>query len=358
MTSEKTESATPKRRQQTRQKGRVPKSTDFNSGIMLSVGMAVLFALTPFITERLKYLIVYSFNSLDTAGNISNNNFTGTLYPYISTLGMILLPIFIVLVFCGVLLNYLQIGFLLTFDPIKPKFNKLNPSTWLSNLKNLAVPNLKNMVELLKSFVKLSIVGGVAFFVILSRKYELLGLLGAELQIILSVIGSILFEMLTKICVVLIIIGIIDKKYQHYEFEKSIKMSKEDVKDERKNAEGDPTIKAKIKSAQMKFAMQRMMGTVPEANVVITNPTHYAVALKYDPSVSLAPKVIAKGVDFIAVKIKEIAEHNGVPIVENKPLARTLYKIVPLDGMIPADLYVAVAEVLAYVYKNNKGNPR
>ena len=134
-----------------------------------------------------------------------------------------------------------------------------------------------------------------------------------------------------------------------------LKMTKQEVKDERKNADGDPKIKAHIKKTQMRFAMQRMMSAVPKADVVVANPTHYAIALSYDISKAPAPQVVAKGVDYVAFKIREIAEANGVPVVENPPLARTLYKIVPLDGMVPAELYVAVAEVLAFVYKTNKG---
>ena len=172
-------------------------------------------------------------------------------------------------------------------------------------------------------------------------------------------ISGIVFEMGLQICIVLIILGIFDKKYQEIEFEKSIKMTKEEVKDEHKNAEGDPKVKAKIKSVQMQFAMQRMMGAIPTADVIITNPTHYAIALRYDSKIAPAPQVVAKGVDFVAFKIKEVAKNNNIPIVENKPLARTLYKIVPLDGLIPAELYVAVAEILAYVFKlNNKGHVR
>ena len=152
----------------------------------------------------------------------------------------------------------------------------------------------------------------------------------------------------------MLIIGFIDKKYQDYEYNKSIKMTKQEVKDEWKNAEGDPLIKSKIKSAQMQFAQQKMMSAIPKSDVVVANPTHYAVAIKYDKTEAPAPKVVAKGVDFMAFKIREVARHNNVPIVENPPLARALYKLVKLDAIIPAELYVAVAEILAFVYNKNK----
>ena len=157
-------------------------------------------------------------------------------------------------------------------------------------------------------------------------------------------------------CLAMLILGFIDKKYQQYEYEKSIKMTKQEVKDEQKDIEGDPKIKAKIKSIQMQMARQRMMSSVPQSDVVVTNPTHYAVAIKYDKTQAPAPIVTAKGVDYLAFQIREIAKEHNVPIVENRPVARALYNNVPLDGMIPSDLYVAVSEILAYVYRLRNGN--
>ncbi len=162
--------------------------------------------------------------------------------------------------------------------------------------------------------------------------------------------GSVILELFATICVILIIIGIIDKKYQDYEYNKSIKMSKQEVKEEMKNIEGDPKIKGRIRSFQMKILQQRMLSKVPTADVVVVNPTHYAVALMYDPKKVPAPVVVAKGVDFVAFKIREVAKNNNIPIVENKPLARSLYKLVEIDNIIPQELYVAVAEILQYVY--------
>ena len=206
------------------------------------------------------------------------------------------------------------------------------------------------MVELTKSIVKTIIVAVVGFNVIMKRRNDLFGLIGADPNVGFSVIGSVLFELLISICILLIIIGVIDKKYQDWEYAKSIKMTKQEVKDEWKNIEGDPKIKGKIRSFGMKILQQKMMSKVKEADVVVVNPTHYAVALMYDPKKVPAPKVVAKGVDFVAFKIREIAKNNNIPIVENKPLARSLYKLVEIDGIIPQELYVAVAEILQYVY--------
>jgi flagellar biosynthetic protein FlhB len=162
--------------------------------------------------------------------------------------------------------------------------------------------------------------------------------------------------MVITMCLAMLAIGFIDRKYQNYEFEKSIKMTKQEIKDEYKNIEGDPIIKAKIRSAQMQFMKQKMMSAVPQADVVVANPTHYSVAIKYDKSKAPAPVVVAKGVDFMAFKIREIAKANNVPIVVNKPLARALYKLVKVDSVIPAELYVAVAEILAFIYKKENTN--
>ncbi len=348
MSGERTESATPKRREEARNQGRVEKSQDFNAAIMLAAGLYLLFIFMPYIFNKLKYISVDIFTHLD-GSQITNESFLGYLTPYINLTIQSVLPFLVLLTIIGIAVNYFQIGFLLSFQAIKPDFNKLSPASILKGFKKFF--DLNAIVELLKSFAKMLIVGGVAYSVILGEKEKIFGLLGADMQVSLATISAIIFKMITQICIILFFIGIIDKKYQHYEFEKSLKMTKEEVKDEAKNAEGDPQVKAKIKSIQMQFALQRMATKVPKADVIVTNPTHYAVALKYDTSEAPAPRVVAKGVDYVAFKIKEIAENNKVPIIEDKPLARTLYKIVPVDGMIPAELYLAVAEILAYVYK-------
>lgn len=351
MANERTEKATPKRQNELRSKGQISKSPDFNSAVMLSVGLYLIYLFAPSIMDKLKFIAVDVFARLDPA-RISEKNIMSFFDPYISELITILFPFFITLMVIGCALQYFQVGSLFTLEPLKPNFGKLSPMSIIGGFKKFF--NLKSFVELIKSFIKMGIVGGISYSVINERKMEVLALQGAELSKVLLLISNILFQMMTQIFIVLIIVGFLDKKYQKYEHEKSIKMTKEEVKDERKNTEGDPQVKAKVKGIQMQFAMQRMMSSVPKADVILTNPTHYAVALRYDTSIAPTPQVIAKGVDYVAFKIKEIAENNNVPIVENKPLARTLYKIVPLDGLIPADLYVAVAEVLAYVYKTNK----
>lgn len=351
MANERTEEATPKRRHEIRSKGQISKSQDLNSAIMLALGLYLLYLFGPMIMDKFKYVGIDVFTRLDPS-RINPDNIMSFFIPYISITASILLPFFLILMIVGVLIQYAQVGPLFSLKAIAPKLDKLSPMSMVNNLIGLFKP--KSLVEIIKSLIKMLIVGGICYSMIQSKKIEILAMQGASLETALGVTAGILFQMMTQIFIALIVLGILDKKYQDYEFSKSIKMTKEEIKDERKNSEGDPQIKSKIKSIQMKFAMQRMMTEVPKADVIVTNPTHYAVALRYNTAIAPAPQVIAKGVDYVAFKIREIAESNNVPIVENVPLARTLYKVVPLEGLIPADLYVTVAEVLAYVYRTNK----
>ncbi len=351
MSDERTEKATPRRRSKAKSEGQISKSQDLNMAVTLAIGFFVLFNSMAYMNDRFKSIALNTFAHL-TPHLVSKENFIGYMSQYVWQMISIVAPIMFFIMVSGIIINYMQVGPLFTTKPLKPDFSKLSFETILKGFKKFF--QLKSLVELVKSVIKASIVAGIGYSVIRKREMEIVSLLGADISVALQVLSSVLLEILTQICIVLFIIGLIDKKYQDYEFEKSLKMTKQEIKDEHKNSEGDPKIKAKIKSIQMQFAMQRMMSSVPSADFVVTNPTHYAVALRYDTSKAPAPQVIAKGVDFVAFKIREIAENNNIPIVENKPLARTLYKIVPLDGLIPAELYVAVAEVLAYVYRTGK----
>lgn len=354
MSSEKTEPATDKRRGQERSKGNVSRSQDLSAALTLSVGVWLLASQSPKILEKLKILCVHTFTHLNPK-EIESGDLIGLLAPYFKASAEIVLPFLLTLMIMGVIVIRAQIGHLFAIEKLKPNFSKLSPATLVNGFKNLLNPfNLRNIVELLKNIVKVTIVGSCGYSVVNARKEELFGLVGVDIPTAFMVLGSILIHMLTNMCVVMLILGIIDKKYQDYEYEKSIKMSKQEIKDEWKNADGDLAVKARIKSEGMKMLQQKMMSAIPQADVVVTNPTHFAVAIKYSKDKAPAPMVVAKGVDFMAFKIREIAQENKVPIVENKPLARSLYKLVPVDGIIPPDLYVAVAEVLAYVYNKNK----
>lgn len=348
--NEKTEEATPRRKQKERDKGHISKSQDFTSSLVLTLGIGLVFTMGNNMLDKIQGLLSSALTSLNPK-NISNDDFMGLMSPYLKSYCEITVIFFILLAIGTIIILRLQTGNLFAKEALKPNLNKLSPANALKNLIqkiNLFKP--KQLVELVKSLIKTALVAAVGFNIMLKRKDDLLGLIGADPSTGLTVIGSVIFEILLSLCVLLIIIGIIDKKYQDWEYNKSIKMTKQEVKEEWKNIEGDPKIKGKIRSFQMKIMQQKMMTKVKEADVVVVNPTHYAVALMYSPQKVPAPVVVAKGVDFIAFKIREIAKNNGIPIVENKPLARSLYKLVEVDQIIPQELYTAVAEILHYVY--------
>jgi flagellar biosynthetic protein FlhB len=342
---EKTETATPKKRQEARKKGQVAKSNELPGAFIL------FFTFLSFVMFG-GFLKKHFFNIFDVTLNdyllseVSVTNVT-TLFGNLLIEGIILLsPIFFVTMLIAILGNFLQIGILFTGDPLLMKFNKLNP---IEGAKKIF--GIRSLVEFLKSMLKVSIVGVIVYITLVGQIKEIMKLSHYSLENTLSFVSSITIRLGITIGLVLVVLAIFDYFYQRYEHEKSLKMSKQDIKDEYKKSEGDPLIKGKIKERQRKLAMQRMMQEIPNADVVITNPTHFAIAIKYNAGAMEAPKVIAKGKDYVALKIKEIAKNNGIVMMENKPLARALYSQVELGDTIPADLFQAVAEVLAYVYK-------
>ena len=350
----KTEEATPRRRRKERAKGNISKSQDLNSAVTITAGCCLMIFLASKIIANTTELMYQTFTHLKPR-EIPHDDIIAVLVPYAKGVGEILLPFLLCLVVLTAFSLRMQVGPLFAIQKLKPSLHKLSPSSILNGLKKMFNPfDVKNMVELLKSLAKVAVVAYCGFSVLFARKDELYGLLGAEIETGFAVLGSVLTQMIITICIVMIIIGIIDKKFQDHEYNKSLKMTKQEVKDEWKNTEGDPLIKSKIKAAQMQFARQKMMAAVPKSDVVVVNPTHYAVAIKYDKLQAPAPIVVAKGVDFLAFKIREVAQNNDIPIVENAPLARALYKLVKIDSIIPAELYVAVAEILAFVYNKNK----
>ncbi len=353
---EKTEEPTQRRRRKEREKGNISKSQDLNSALMLTLGVGLIGVLSKGILSNLESMLYNTFTHLNPK-DINTNDILALLMPYIILATKILLPFSLSLMVIGVIIVRMQVG--PVFAPEKIKFNPGNiaPSKVLENAKKMINPaEIRNLVEFIKSLIKILIVFMCGYATVNGRKDELYSLLGLNINSSFAIIGSILTQMTINMCLAMILLGFLDKKFQDKQYEKSIKMTKHEIKDELKDTEGDPKIKARIRSIQMKMARQRMLSKVAKADVIVTNPTHYAVALEYNKLTSPAPKVVAKGVDFVAFKIREIAQENNVPIVENPPLARALYKLVPIDGIIPSDMFVAVAEVLAYVYnQNNRG---
>jgi flagellar biosynthetic protein FlhB len=342
---EKTESATPKKRQEARKKGQVAKSSELPGALILFFTFLSFLMFGGFLKQHFFTIFNVTFTDY-LRSDVTIPNVT-ILFGNLMIEGLILLsPIFFVTLIIALMGNYLQIGLLFTGDPLLMKFSKINP---LEGAKKIL--GLRSIVEFLKSMLKVTVVGVVVYITLSGQISQIMTLSHFSLENTLSFVASITVKLGITIGLILLVLAIFDYIYQKYEHEKSLKMSKQDIKDEYKKSEGDPLIKGKIKERQRKLAMQRMMQEIPNADVIITNPTHYAIALKYNASAMQAPKVIAKGKDYVALKIREIAKANGIILMENKPLARALYNQVELGDSIPADLFQAVAEVLAYVYK-------
>ncbi|WP_181956637.1 flagellar biosynthesis protein FlhB [Paenibacillus piri] len=342
---EKTEPATPKKRQESREKGEVAKSMELPAAFILFFAFLSFYLFGGYFKEHLMQLFRSIFNDY-LLMNLSMEN-VGSLFNQLLLQSLLLLaPILLITVITAIFGNYLQIGFLMTGDPLKMKFSKLNP---IQGAKNIF--SMRTVADFLKSVLKMSIIGYVVYSTLWAEKSHLMDLARLPLDSIFVFASSVSLKLGVKIGLILIVLALFDYMYQKYEFEKKLRMSKQDIKDEYKKTEGDPLIKSKIREKQRRMAMQRMMQEVPKADVVITNPTHYAVALRYDAQNMQAPTVLAKGTDYIALKIKQIAKENRIITMENKPLARALYAKVDIGEAIPADLFQAVAEVLAYVYK-------
>jgi flagellar biosynthetic protein FliR/FlhB len=243
----------------------------------------------------------------------------------------------------------MQSGFILTGEPLKPDFKKLSI---ISGFKKIF--SMRSTVDLLKNLAIITTIAYVAYDYIKSNYLVIMNYGSLRIDAILGVFGKLVIDIFFKIAIIMLIISIIDYAYQRYKHNKELKMSVQEIKEEYKQQEGDPLIKSKIRQKQREMASSRMMQQVPDATVVITNPTHIAIAIKYEQGGEGAPIVVAIGADNVAIKIKEVASENGIPIIENKPLARLIYSELEIGSEIPADMYQAVAEILALVYKLNK----
>ncbi len=348
---EKTERATGKKRRDERKKGHVAMSKDVVTVVSLMGIFLCLRLLFPMIVESLQESLVYHISAVGTRNELSFGVQQEIGWQAVWVLLKCIFPLGLISIALAVIATGMQTRFLFTMDPLKFKLSKLNP---VKGLINFFKPDLKKLVELLKSAVKIGILG-IFLFTILSDEIDTITKM-MDLAVIPSctyVLNEILW-MVIKIGMVFGAIAVFDIFYQHWTFEKDMKMTKEEVKEEYKQMEGDPKVKSKIRSIQQQRARSRMMQAVPDADVIIRNPTHYAVALKYDINLDNAPILVAKGQDSLALKIVEIGEQNGVTVIENKPLARGIYASTPLDGEIPAEYYGVVAEILVEIFRMNK----
>ena len=343
---EKTEKATPKKRLDSRKKGQVLKSADVTSSIVLLFVFMFLFFAAGFMRDPFFTFFTHTFTEFMPIQTLDED---GTMIIYTTMLkemAFILLPIMAVAVLAGLIGNLAQFGLLFTTETLKFDLKKIDP---IKGLKRIF--SIRALVELMKSLLKISFIGSVTTFLLVTNIEKVLGLAFKTPEDAMIVVGQLVALMGIVASFVLLFISILDYFYQKYDYEKNLKMSKQDIKDEYKNTEGDPIIKSRIKQRQREMAMRRMMQEVPQADVVITNPTHFAIALKYDDNQMDAPVVIAKGADFVAQKIKLIAKEHEIVMVENRPLARALYDDVEIGDRIPDEFFKTVAEILAYVYR-------
>ncbi|MCR5302086.1 MAG: flagellar biosynthesis protein FlhB [Lachnospiraceae bacterium] len=347
---EKTEPATEKKLSDARKEGQVAKSRELGQAFALLALFVILRIWVGTMGHnfmnsfRMNYSRMKEMTTL-VNGEISIKDFTRLLNSNVVQMALIIAPVLITAVIVAVVSDVMQVRWQPTSKPLRPKFSKINP---ISGFKRIF--SKEKLVDLLKSLVKIVLLGYLAYTTIRGEFALLFALYDMELIRAVSVIGEIAINMGLKISAFYIVIGFADFGYQKWKFAEDMKMTKQEVKDEWKNAEGDPAIKGRQKQRMMEASRRRMMQAVPSADVVITNPTHFAVAVKYDVEVFDAPFVVAKGEDFLAARIKERAAEAGVEIVENKPLARMLYYNVDLGSPIPPELYQTVAEILAAIY--------
>lgn len=347
---EKTEPATAKKLKEARDEGQVAKSKELSAAVDLIALFLVLKAFISYIGENFLSMFSVIYHKMpdiinDSAGGMSIFSATTVINNVMLVILKIVAPIFIIGIMCCILINIFQVGWKVTTKPMKPKASKINP---LSGFKR--VFSKDSLFELLKSIVKIALIAYVAYTSIKDHQNELFLLYDIPLMQVIILVGTIVIDAGFQISLVYLVVGIVDWLYQKHKFKEDMKMTKQEVKDEYKNTEGNPEIKGRQRSKMREASQRRMMQNLPTADVVITNPTHLSVAIKYDAEKNSAPIVIAKGEDYLAMKIREIAKENNIEIVENKPLARMLYANVDVGAEVPPELYQAVAEVLAFVY--------
>ncbi|MDU2690177.1 fused FliR family export protein/FlhB family type III secretion system protein [Clostridium sp.] len=346
---EKTEEATPKKKSEARKKGQVARSKDVGLAITMVTCTLVILLLSSMIVGNLKDTMIYFLQS-GMLQDINEMSIKSIVITILLKAGLCILPVVIPIMIAGIVASLMQTGFLLTGEPLKPKFSKLNP---ISGFKNMF--SKKSFVDLLKNLAVVTVIGFIGFLYVRDNYDKILQISNTYLPSLGGQVQDLVVGIFFQVSLVLVIIAAADYFVQFRFHQKDLRMTKQEIKEEYKQEykqmEGDPQIKSKIKQKQREMATRRMMASVADATVVITNPTHLSIALKYEEGNNEAPKVVAKGADLVALKIKEVAKENDVPIMENKPLARMIYEQVDIDREVPQEMYQAVAEILAMVYK-------
>jgi len=342
---EKTEPATPKRLQEMRGKGQVAKSREVPSVAVLVASLLVFYFLGSTMIKEFMELMKWAFKS-SVSLQLEEASLRWLLVEYLQRCWNIAAPLLVAIMAVGLLSNYLQVGFIFSFDQLVPKLSKLDPIKGFGKIFSK-----QTLVELVKNIFKVVIIGYVTYITVKGELDHIIPLMDMEVWSILSYIGGVCFKIMLRTSWVLIALALLDYTFQKWDFQQQAKMTKQEVKDEFKQREGDPLVKSRVRQVQREMARRRMMEAVPRADVVITNPVHLAVALEYNTQQMFAPKVTAKGARLVAERIKEVAREHQIPLVENKPLAQALFGSVEIGQEIPLVFYKAVAEILAYVYR-------
>ncbi|MDO4965349.1 MAG: flagellar biosynthesis protein FlhB [Lachnospiraceae bacterium] len=351
---EKTENATPKKLKDARNDGSVAKSKELcNAAVLIALFVSLKVFVGKLGTQFIENFGLF-YNKIPEFtkfidGEMPENDARILFVTILTRVLLMLLPFLVFAAVSAFVIEIIQVKWVITTKPLKPKGSKLNP---VKGMKKLF--SKEKLVELFKSFIKIGLIGYLAYTTLVGELPTLFKLYDLELIGAVQTIGNVAINLGLKISLFYLVIGIADYGYQKWKFKEDMKMTKQEVKDEYKNSEGDPQIKSKQRARMQEASRRRMMSAVPQADVVITNPTHFAVALKYEPESFDAPFVVAKGEDFLAARIKDLARENGVEIVENKPLARMLYYNVDLGAPIPPELYRTVADILAAIYNARK----
>lgn len=346
MAGEKTEKATPKKRKDQRKEGNVSQSKDIVTVVSLLGTFSCLQLLFPITYRALRDCLIDFISYAGTITELGQGDMTWLGFQAAVVIVKGALPILLIGGALTILATGIQTKFLFTSKAFKPKFSNLNP---INGVKNLFSP--KKLVELLKGMVKVILLGVILYNMLKGELFRLINTMYMDVSSSAVYVLKKIISMVMQVCIYFTAVAIVDYFYQRWSYEKKLKMSKDEVKEEFKQMEGNPEIKGKIRDMQRQRARARMMQAVPTADVIIRNPTHYAVALKYDPQKDNAPHLIAKGQDELALRIVRIAEENDVTVIENKPLARGIYASTPLDAEIPGEYYGVVAEILVQVYK-------
>jgi flagellar biosynthetic protein FlhB len=345
MAGEKTEKATPKRREEARKKGQVPKSMDLNGSVIMLAGLFTLGITGPSIAQRIGDSMTSTLQAGAGREPVTITNVGEIFLQAGRTIGLCLAPVVGACALAAIVVSVAQVGLKPKTEALKPDFKRLNPAT---GAKNIFGKN--SLVELVKNLLKIGVVAGVVLSALIPHLHDWAAMVGMSPIELGTAMASNIKALAFRAGAAYFVIGLIDFAYQRFRHEKSIKMDKQEVREEAKGQDLPAEVKSAIRRRQRDAARARMMAAVPEADVVVTNPTHFSVALKYDGK-SAAPQVVAKGQDLLALRIREIAAENGVPIVPDPPLARSLHGSVEVGHQIPEELFQAVAQILAYVYR-------